>query len=133
MWIILRDPQTQCTCVDPVTKQADPSCTKCLGTGRQIRIKQIEAAHQPLRYSLSGENLSSEYNLYSSYYTLEDIEANPEDIFVDNQRVDIVQDRYDEISNHTDCVYFRYLVAPKKTNTNVFLKNFYDIINGGDD
>ena len=114
VWFIHRDSKILCTCVNFATKQPNQHCKKCLGTGRKIYIKKIQAARQPFRLSITGESLSSEYNVYTSYYTLNDV----------------IQDRYDERSNSSESVYYRYLVAPKKQNKEIFLKMFYSIIGG---
>lgn len=130
IWFIHRDPKIICTCVKFSTKQPDKHCKKCLGTGRKIYIKRIQAARQPFRLSITGEGLSSEYNLYTTYYTLNDVNAAPYDLFIDNNEVDVIQDRYDERSNESKSVYYRYLVAPKKQNKELFLKMFNDVIGG---
>ena len=75
-----------------------------LGTGRKIYIKKIQAARQPFRLSITGESLSSEYNVYTSYYTLNDVNAAPYDLFIDGNEVDVIQDRYDERSNSSESV-----------------------------
>ena len=128
MWIVMQDPKIKCTCVNYTTGQANPNCTKCLGTGKKIRIKSIKAAHQPLRYSITGDSIASEYVLYSTYYTLDNIKANIKDIFVDGNDVDVIQDKYDERSDHNNPVYYRYMTAPKKNNKTVFLQMFNKLI-----
>lgn len=128
VWLIRRQENIKCTCINYSTNQADPSCKKCLGLGRQLIIEEIKAAHQPFRTGLSGTNMASEYALFSSYYTLDDIQAHIGDVFVDKNQVDIIQDYYEERSDHFESVYFRYLVAPKKANKEIFLNNFYQII-----
>lgn len=130
VWFIHRDSKILCTCVNFATKQPNQHCKKCLGTGRKIYIKKIQAARQPFRLSITGESLSSEYNVYTSYYTLNDVNAAPYDLFIDGNEVDVIQDRYDERSDSSESVYYRYLVAPKKQNKKLFLKMFYSIIGG---
>lgn len=133
MWIIYRDQSIKCSCVNSTTNQADAKCNKCLGTGRKIKIRKILAAKQPFRVSITGEGVGTEYSLYSTYYTLDNIHANPRDILVDNNDIDVIQDCYEERSNHYEPVYYRYMTAPKKSNKELFLKMFNKIIKGTKD
>lgn len=43
-YIITRIPSAKCTCVDPISKDPDPKCKKCLGLGTQIKIKKVFGA-----------------------------------------------------------------------------------------
>lgn len=128
MWIIYRDQKTKCPCVSSVTNQPDINCHKCLGTGRKIKIRKINAARQPFRVSISGQGVATEYALYSTYYTLNNINVHSEDIIIDKRSVDIIQDFYEERSNSSIPVYYRIMTAPKKSNKDLFLQLFYKVL-----
>lgn len=128
MWIIYRDQDIKCTCVDFTTNQPNPKCKKCLGTGRKIKIRKITAARQPFRVSITGQGVATEFSLYSTYYTLNNIKANPRDILIDKNSVDVIQDYYEERCNDNEPTYYRYLTAPKKTNKDIFFKMFNYIL-----
>ncbi len=129
MWIILRNQDVLCTCLDPTTHQPDPNCMKCLGTGRQITIKRIKAARQPFKIAETGTGIArNEYIYNSNYYTLGDIHAHERDIFVDNGHADVIQDPQENRSDHTDPVYYHYIAAPKKDNLAIFLDHFNQVI-----
>lgn len=128
MWIIYRDQKVKCTCVSSVTNQPKSNCHKCLGTGRKIKIRKINAARQPFRVSISGQGVATEYAIYSTYYTLDNVKVHPNDILIDNSSVDVVQDSYEERSNHSEPTYYRIMTAPKKSNKEIFLAMFRKVI-----
>ena len=39
-------PGVWCTCVKLPSRDADPACRKCLGTGHQVQVQTIRAAYQ---------------------------------------------------------------------------------------
>ena len=131
VWFVIRDENVLCPCINPTTKQPDPACPKCLGTGRKIKIRRMMAAHQNNRISLRGEGLgATEINIIGVYYTKNDTNSAEEDIIVDGNNVDIIQHAYAERTDHSTPVYFKYETVPKKANVKLFLSLFDNILRG---
>lgn len=130
VWFIIRDEDTDCTCVDHTSKEANPNCRKCLGLGKKITIARMNAAHQQIEdLTMRGSGMGfSEKNVASNYYTLTDVEAREGDFIVDGDYVDIVQHFYPERSNHSDPVYYKYVAVPKKGHYKAFMKLFKEVL-----
>lgn len=127
MWFIIRDNLVDCTCVDYHTKQADPHCKKCLGTGKKIRAVRMKAAHQNDKISMRGDGIGgSEYNIIPVFYSLNDAGARENDLVVDGDEVFIIQHYYAEHSNESKPVYYKLEGANKKNNRELFLKLFHE-------
>lgn len=43
-FVVQQDKKFTCDCLDHTTKQPDPSCNKCLGTGYKVVIKKMRGA-----------------------------------------------------------------------------------------
>jgi hypothetical protein len=129
VWFVLRDQNTNCTCVDFTTKQPDPKCKRCLGTGKKIKLVRVNAAHQNEDISMRGDGLGyGEKVVAGNYYTLTEVDASPEDIIVDGSDVDVLQHIYSERTNSTNPIYYKHSTAPMKSNTMTFLKNFKEVL-----
>lgn len=83
---IIPDLNFKCTCVHHPTKQADPECPKCLGTGHRITIKMIYgAANDEMKGSTSLGLESS--RIIKEYFVSKRFEIHPDDMFIDNDDV----------------------------------------------
>lgn len=131
MWLIIQDTDVDCTCVDFTTKQADPNCKKCLGTGHKIMLRHINMAHQNSRVSIKGNDVgTSEYTIFPVFYALTDAKCKMEDLVIDGEGVFVVQHYYAEHSNESSPVYYKIEAMPKKNNAPLLLKNFKELIRG---
>ena len=131
MWFVIQNPDVDCTCINHTTKQPKASCKKCLGTGHQVTIRKVRAAHQPAALGYRGQGLgTAERDCVGNYYTLQDVNAQPGDIIVDGGDIDVIQMPYAEHSDSTEVVYYKYETAPKKNDRRVFAKNFDEAIRG---
>ena len=129
VWFVIRDPNIKCACVDFTTGQPDQSCRKCLGTGRKIHIVRVRAAHQNDDLSMRGEGLGyAEKNVTANFYTLNDVNANADDIIVDGNELFIIQWSYPERSNASRPVYYKHVASPKKNSVDTFLRNFREVL-----
>lgn len=129
VWFVIKHNDTDCPCVDFTTHQPDPFCKKCLGTGKEIHIVKIRAAHHNDDVSLSGNGLgNSEKNVTATFYTLNDVKATEADLIIDGNEVDVIQRAYAERSNDTEPVYYKYVAIPMKSNYAMFLKNFRGVL-----
>ena len=115
VWFIIKDPEKKCTCLDPVSKQADVRCPKCLGTGKRISLARVRAAHQNAQISLRGTGLGfSEIDIVNTYYTYNKTGIRVGDIIIDGPDVDIVKHIYYEHSDQQAIVYWRIETVPMK-------------------
>jgi hypothetical protein len=68
-FIVKQDFNIQCTCLDHSTKQPNPACKKCLGTGYKVTIKKMRGA---CREELKGGNkLSAETSRITRTYYID--------------------------------------------------------------
>lgn len=129
MYIIMLDDQ-KCTCID-FHDIPDKNCPYCLGIGHRIRIKKITGAMEPDEVSvrLSGQQQKTA----SSYYYF-DANLVPErairegNYIVRDNEVDILQSPKKYRSDSNDVIYYYVEGVIKKTNTDIFLKNFYKLV-----
>jgi len=130
MWFIKLNQNVQCTCIDHATKQPRPDCKICLGTGRKIHLVRAKAARQTTEAaSMRGPGLGySEKNYGDRFFTLHNLELHEGDIIVDNDNVNVVQHYQPGRTDATSAVYFRTVTTRMKTNTNLFLKSFHDLL-----
>jgi len=125
IWIISPDKHVDCVCKNFDTNQADMMCPRCFGTGFKVKLKKIKGVRQPMAMSASNMQMSVEAGVYffrSEYKIQED------DLIVWHDEIEHITrtDRF--CSDAQKPVYFRCETKPKKTNTELFLKNFYRAI-----
>lgn len=115
IWFIIADPEVICPCVDHVSKQANPSCSLCFGTGKKVQLIRVNAAHQNNRISLRGTGIGfSEIDVVNVYYTHAETAIKNGDIIVDGEDIDVVKDVYYEHSGEQRVVYWRIETVPYK-------------------
>lgn len=131
IWFVIKDNAIDCPCKDPTTHQPDPNCKKCFGTGKKVKIRRMNAAHQTNRVSVRGEGMGmGEIDVISVYYTLKDVEATEEDLVLDGNDLDVIQHYYTMRSDHSDPVYYKYETAPLKSNRALIMSNLKSVLKG---
>lgn len=128
VYAINRNQNIKCICNIAGTSQADPACKKCLGTGYQISIKEIEVACNESGAPSVMRN-STEFVVSRDYYISADVELQNDDMIVDNNEVWFVVQGTDLKSFNGEHVYSKYTCMNKKFNSNIFIENFNEIIN----
>lgn len=129
IWFILKDDSVNCPCVNFTTKQADVNCKKCFGTGKKVRLRRIEAAHQNNRISIRGDGIGAgEIDVIGVYYSKHNAMAREEDLILDGDTLDVVQHAYPMRTDHSEPVYYKYETAPKKTNVALTIKNIKEVL-----
>lgn len=128
--IVQQNEKVICTCVDFTTKQADPHCPKCLGTGHKIKIKKIRGASEDSKgsFRLSG---NSDTAVMTVFYIDAKYPVYDKNVIVDGDEVYMVNRLERKKTTNKELVYYKVYCNPKKTNTKSFLKNFNRIVNGG--
>jgi hypothetical protein len=129
VWFIIRDKEVTCPCCDVASKQPDPNCHICLGTGNKITLARVKASHQNNKISFRGTGIGfSETNIVNVYYTHQKTDIKESDIIVDGDSVDVVKDVYYEHSDEQKIVYWRIETVPYKKNPEDFKNNLSDVL-----
>lgn len=127
MYLIHPDTYINCICQDKTTKQGDPSCTNCLGTGKKIYIRKIKANRQP--YVLTDTRYATNNASDAAVYYARDIyPIHKNDIIITGNHVDVVQYAEKYQSNALGPVYYAAYTAPKVYDKAIFLVNFKKIV-----
>lgn len=123
------DKSKDCVCKDFVSKQGLPGCKLCLGTGNKIKIYEVKGASQESSSSFRSQG-NDEKGLATIYYIKSDYHFNEEDILVDDKQAYIVHRIERKKGTQKDYVYQKCICITMKTDFNVFMKNFYEIVKG---
>lgn len=81
-YIVKPDKTRKCICINHTTRQAAPDCSKCLGTGYRIIIKQIRGACNDDMKGAVSIGKSSQVIKY--YFIPNRYKINEDDIFIDD-------------------------------------------------
>lgn len=127
-YIVQQDFNITCTCMH-YSKQADPACTKCLGTGHKIYIRQVQVYSEDIKQSVR-QSYTSEPIMSTEYYVRSKYSVARQNIFVELEEAYMVHDLEELKSADRRYVYQLCYTYPKKTNGQVFIKNFNTLIKG---
>lgn len=126
-FIVQQDFDIDCVCVNYDTKQADPGCKKCLGTGHKIKIRKIRGASQDSTIPNTARPVN-ELFVAKSYYIKTECKMYKDNIIVDNDEIYFVYQPRNATAFEGRTVYQKVMAISKKLDSKVFLKNFYEII-----
>lgn len=133
VWFIIKDPETNCTCKDDVSKQSSKDCPCCLGTGQKIELVRVNASHQNATISLRGTGLGfSEVDIGPVYYTHDKTNIKEGDLINDGESLDVVKDVYYEHSDEQKTVFYRIETAPYKYSREKVLANLTRVLKEAD-
>jgi hypothetical protein len=126
-YVVNVDQDVACICINNDTKQPDPNCKKCLGTGNKIKIKRVDGAwrNSNIPPTIRG---SADVTIARLYYLKCKYPIKNEDIIVDENEVYNVYKTQLFTSFEGKHVYYRCLTIPKKLDPAAFMKNFNQII-----
>jgi len=127
-FVVIKNEDVKCTCLNHGTNQADPKCKKCLGTGYKIKIKEVEGASQDSNVPETVRPTSGFITARNYYIKSSEVELGLDDIIVDGDSVWSVYQLNDKTSFHGNQVYRKYATVPKKSDKSIFLKNFNEIV-----
>ena len=126
-YTVAPDENTVCPCVNYTTKQGDPSCKICLGVGYKITIRKVEGAREGARSTF--QNMSArESSVSYVYYIKSKFQIKEKDIIVDEDIVAEIHRMDNRLSADRRNVFNKCLAVSKKSNVQLFLKNFKEII-----
>ncbi|MGG2085288.1 hypothetical protein [Lysinibacillus pakistanensis] len=127
MNVVRVDSKIDCTCKDFTTKQGDPRHKLCLGTGQKIKIMKIMGVSQEIYSSFMNQG-NSDMGLSNIYYFKSNNSLTEGDIIVDKGNISIVQGIERKKGTHGDYVYQKCLCINKRTDVQIFLKNFNEVV-----
>ena len=122
MWLVAPDKHIDCVCKNFTTKQGDPSCPKCLGTGYKIRVKKIKGVRQPTVTLSAQLPVKTETGVF---FFKVDYKIKDDDLIVWNNEIEQVVKTERHCSDAQKPVYYRCETIPKKSDNNIFLKTLY--------
>lgn len=129
-FIVQQDFKVKCTCIDFTTKQADPLCPKCLGTGGKIKIKKMRGASSDSSgsFKISGVSESATMTIFYIDAKYPVFEGN---IIVDGDDTFMVHRLERKKTTNKEMVYYKAFCNIKKVHSTAFMKNFNRIVKGG--
>ena len=125
MWLVSPDKHIDCVCKNYETKQSSKICKRCLGLGYKIKIKKIKGVRQPGSMSASGMQLNTETGIY---FFKNDYKIKDDDLIIWHDEIEQVTKTERFCSDAQKPVYYRCETKPRKSDTEIFLKNFYKAI-----
>ena len=126
-YIIKTDKNIKCTCLQEGTDEPRPECPKCLGTGYKVIIESAHGASQESS-APSVMRTTTSYVVARDYYIPVDYFLDKDDIIVDNNEAYIVVQYSLYSSFDGNPGYRKYNCIIKKLDSDIFIKNFNDII-----
>ena len=127
-YVIKRFPNIKCSCLDPVTKDSNPNCPKCLGTGSKIKIYKVFGC---LREAKERE-ISIAQNMSASpkiAYIKGLHRYEKDDIIVDDENVYHIAALQWHKGEKGEFAFTRAICPFTKGGDASFIRNFYKIIN----
>lgn len=127
-YVIKRFPNVKCTCLNPVTKDANQDCPMCLGTGSKIKIYKVFGCirEQKEREISIAQNMSSSPKI-AYIKGLKRYEK--DDIIIDDENVYHMASLQWHRGEHGEFAFTRAVCPYTKSNDAPLIRNFYKIIN----
>lgn len=127
-YLIRLNKSIKCNCHNPITKDADPACKKCLGTGFKITISRVFLASREV-----NEQESNKIQGFSAtpkiMYLKGYVEVNKDDIIVDSENAFTVLERQHHRGTHGYQAFTRCVSFDMKLNKALFIKMFKEVLN----
>lgn len=129
MFVVNVNQDILCVCRDFTTKQGDPNCKLCLGTGKKIKIRKARAASMDSSASFKNYGMD-EKSLATIFYMDPKYIINDGDLIVDGDTPMIANRVEKKRGTNKERIYNQCFCITMKTSPTVFIKNFKEIING---
>lgn len=128
-YVVRRVPNINCKCVDTTTKEADPNCKMCLGTGKKIKIykkfgvgREIKSA-ETFRSSEAGTVTPKIFYIKGSFY------INKDDLIIDSEDVFTVFNMQYHRGEQGVPGFTRIIAPNKKFDKTKLMRNFKELLN----
>lgn len=127
-YVVIPDHSVACSCTCHTTKDPDPTCKKCLGTGYRITIKQIKgASNEELK---AGNSLSPQSSrVVKNYFILAKYPLKENDYIIDENEIYYVFRNTLCRGLEGEKTHQELIAARLNNNHDVILNNFNEIIN----
>lgn len=128
-YVIKRFTNVKCSCVDPVTKDADVNCPLCLGTGYKIKIYKVHGCirEQREREISIAQNISASPKIA---YIQGLIRLEKDDMVIDDEDIYHVFSVQWHRGEKGEPGFTRCILPYTKSNDSVFIRNFWKLVNG---
>ena len=122
--------EVQCTCVNHSTKQADPKCKMCLGTGHKIRIRKIKGAANDIEANSSSKNSkgSTALTVAKTYFIDSKYPIDDEDLIVYDDEVMYVFRIYTMKGLNGEVTHNQVTAYPLRADHKITLQNFRELM-----
>lgn len=123
--------EVSCPCTNHTTKQPDPKCSKCLGTGYKIKIRKIKGASNEI-----PTNIGASRNMRGAaveaegrtYFVDEKYTIDRSDLIIDGEDILHVYRKFRMKAFKGTSTHFQIETLPKRNETSAMLKNFKAIM-----
>ena len=127
-YLIRLNKSIKCNCADPVTKDTDATCKKCLGTGYKITISRVFLASREV-----NEQESNKIQGFSAtpkiMYLKGYVEVDKDDIIVDTEGPFTVLEKQHHRGVNGHQAFTRCVCPDMKLNRATFIKLFKEVLN----
>lgn len=127
-YLIRLNKSIKCNCMNPVTKDADCKCKKCLGTGYKIHISKVFLASREV-----NEQESNKIQGFSAtpkiMYMKGYVEVHKDDIIVDTENAFTVLETQHHRGTSGYQAFTRCVCPDMKLNKSLFIKLFKEVLN----
>lgn len=129
-FMVNQNTNVKCICINPSTKEPDPNCKKCLGTGRKIKIKKVRLSSDNTDVAGSKQMIRESVDILITqvYYLPAKYKFSKDDIIVDGDDAYIVYQSSTGQSDHGEVIYNKIMAVDKKYDQTKFMDNFNEIV-----
>lgn len=122
-YLIHQNILVKCSCLDPISKEADYNCKKCFGTGRKVIVKKIKiSANEDTKNSNSIGSKNS-YTL-KKLFILSSINLDENDLVIDGNEVFYIYRILNKKGMEGNKTHYEVSSIKKTIGHDVILKNF---------
>lgn len=120
----------KCTCVNQATKQADPTCINCLGTGNKIKIRKIKGASNDLEVMVAGKGVrgSAAQTVGRTYFIKNKYPIGDTDMIIDKDEIFNVYRVFKKRGMEGYMTHNQVTAVPKRNDHAIVLQNFRKIM-----
>lgn len=127
-YIVKRVANIDCKCVDPTTKEADPNCKMCLGTGKKIKIYKAFGVGREIKTAETYRSSESGTVTPKIFYIKGSIYLNKEDLIIDSEDAFVVFNVQYHRGEHGAPGFTRAVAPTKKFDKINVIKNFKELL-----
>jgi len=122
--------EVKCICVTHSTKQPDPKCKMCLGTGNKIRIRKIRGAANDVEVNTAGKGVkgSAAIAVGKTYFIDSKYPIYDNDIIIDENEVLYVFRVYTMKGMEGVVTHNQVTAYPVRNDFKVTLRNFRELM-----